>query len=192
MLAAAPPSFVGDARALRWFRPPNLPSSPGSGGLQPARNYPPTVVPSRSSPRGIRSFDSDDADFFLELLPGPRDRNGLPAVCDLEIPREKTDPDRRSRLAYLRPLGLLREVVDRWLMKAGNCCPAWPPAVLAVYVEATAGTTPKRGCSTACGSVAALTGQWEASDSTTAPDSLVETLAAESYRDTGFRRGRKC
>src|SRR5262249_44438823 len=29
-------------------------------------------------PKGLRSFDQHDADFFLELLPGPRDRNGLP------------------------------------------------------------------------------------------------------------------
>src|SRR5262249_50571146 len=29
-------------------------------------------------PKGLRSFDAGDADFFLELLPGPRDRDGLP------------------------------------------------------------------------------------------------------------------
>jgi SpoVK/Ycf46/Vps4 family AAA+-type ATPase len=29
-------------------------------------------------PRGLRSFERDDADFFLRLLPGPRDRDGLP------------------------------------------------------------------------------------------------------------------
>ena len=29
-------------------------------------------------PKGLRSFDAHDADFFLELLPGARDRNGLP------------------------------------------------------------------------------------------------------------------
>ena len=29
-------------------------------------------------PKGLRSFDREDADFFLELLPGPRDRLGLP------------------------------------------------------------------------------------------------------------------
>ena len=32
----------------------------------------------RVVPKGLRSFDSKDADFFLELLPGPRDRDGLP------------------------------------------------------------------------------------------------------------------
>src|SRR4029078_9113431 len=30
------------------------------------------------APTGLRSFDAHDADFFLELLPGPRDRDGLP------------------------------------------------------------------------------------------------------------------
>ena len=29
-------------------------------------------------PKGLRSFDGNDADFFLELLPGPLDREGLP------------------------------------------------------------------------------------------------------------------
>src|SRR4029453_6532683 len=30
-------------------------------------------------PKGLRSFDAGDADFFVELLPGPRDRDGLPS-----------------------------------------------------------------------------------------------------------------
>lgn len=34
--------------------------------------------PSRIVPKGLRSFDAHDEDFFLELLPGPRDRDGLP------------------------------------------------------------------------------------------------------------------
>ena len=29
-------------------------------------------------PKGLRSFDAYDADFFLDLLPGPRDKEGLP------------------------------------------------------------------------------------------------------------------
>src|SRR5262249_1459413 len=29
-------------------------------------------------PKGLRAFDAQDADFFLELLAGPRDRDGLP------------------------------------------------------------------------------------------------------------------
>lgn len=30
-------------------------------------------------PRGLRAFTKDDWDFFLKLIPGPRDRSGLPA-----------------------------------------------------------------------------------------------------------------
>src|ERR1700740_1883795 len=29
-------------------------------------------------PKGLRSFDANDRDFFLQLLPGPRDQDGLP------------------------------------------------------------------------------------------------------------------
>jgi serine/threonine protein kinase len=34
--------------------------------------------PIRVVPKGLRSFDAHDADFFLQLLPGPRDKHGLP------------------------------------------------------------------------------------------------------------------
>ena len=45
-------------------------------------------------PKGLRSFDAQDADFFLELLPGPRDRDGLPDSIRFWKTRiEQTDPD---------------------------------------------------------------------------------------------------
>ena len=34
--------------------------------------------PTKVIPKGLRSFDASDASFFLELLPGPFDRDGLP------------------------------------------------------------------------------------------------------------------
>jgi eukaryotic-like serine/threonine-protein kinase len=34
--------------------------------------------PIKIVPKGLRCFDAQAADFFLELLPGPRDRQGLP------------------------------------------------------------------------------------------------------------------
>ena len=50
-------------------------------------------------PKGLRSFDSDDAEFFLRLLPGPRDRDGLPqSVRFWKRHIEQTDP--------LRPTGM--------------------------------------------------------------------------------------
>ena len=59
--------------------------SPPPGSTQEATPVPTTSRPSDSDqrpikivPKGLRSFDEHDADFFLELLPGPRDREGLP------------------------------------------------------------------------------------------------------------------
>ena len=43
--------------------------------------------PIRIVPKGLRSFDRHDADFFLELLSGPRDRDGLPdSIFAVQLP----------------------------------------------------------------------------------------------------------
>ena len=63
-------------------------------------------------PKGLRSFDAQDADFFLELLPGPRDRDGLPdSIRFWKIPH-RGDGRRRHfcRGPDLRSVGL-RQVV---------------------------------------------------------------------------------
>ena len=53
-----------------------------------------TARPVTIVPKGLRSFDAHDADFFLELLPGPRDRDGLPDSIRFWKTRiEETDPD---------------------------------------------------------------------------------------------------
>ncbi|MCH8969539.1 MAG: serine/threonine protein kinase [Planctomycetes bacterium] len=50
--------------------------------------------PIRIVPKGLRSFDAHDADFFLELLPGARDREGLPDSIRFWKTRiEETGPD---------------------------------------------------------------------------------------------------
>ncbi len=36
--------------------------------------------PLKIVPRGLRHYDATDANFFLELVPGPRDREGLPRI----------------------------------------------------------------------------------------------------------------
>jgi hypothetical protein len=36
------------------------------------------AIPIKIVPKGLRSFDAEDKDFFLELLPGPRRGDGLP------------------------------------------------------------------------------------------------------------------
>src|SRR5262249_53288489 len=67
-----------------------------------AATPPPSPVPTPSDqqairivPKGLRCFDAGDADFFLELLPGPRDRDGLPDSIRFWKARiEATDADR--------------------------------------------------------------------------------------------------
>src|SRR5262249_51161914 len=63
---------------------PSLAGPPPSSAQEAAAS-PPTPGRSDSDgqaikiiPKGLRSFDQHDAPFFLELLPGPRDRDGLP------------------------------------------------------------------------------------------------------------------
>ena len=51
--------------------------------------------PIRIVPRGLRSFQTEDSDFFLELLPGPRGRDGLPTSLRFWKTRiEERNPDR--------------------------------------------------------------------------------------------------
>src|SRR5208283_2505257 len=53
-------------------------------------------------PKGLRSFDAGDADFFLELLPGPRDREGLPDSLRFWKTRiEETDTDNTFRVGLI-------------------------------------------------------------------------------------------
>ena len=97
--------------------------------------------PARIVPKGLRSFDADDADFFLELLPGPRDRNGLPATIRFWKRRvEELDPDETFPVAVLYgPSGCGKSS----LVKAG-LIPQLAGHVVPVYVEATADDTEVR------------------------------------------------
>ena len=63
------PSFSGTSSGLMSSRTETLQDSSDSADNQRVAK----VVP-----KGLRSFDRHDADFFLQLLPGPRDRHGLP------------------------------------------------------------------------------------------------------------------
>ena len=89
-------------------------------------------------PRGLRSFEAADADFFLELLPGPRDRTGLPDSLRFWKTRvEETDPDETFTVALLYgPSGCGKSS----LIKAG-LLPRLAARVEAVYVEATGADT---------------------------------------------------
>jgi formylglycine-generating enzyme required for sulfatase activity len=135
---------------LRHF----LAGSVATGGppvaLRAATGEPPVatepVTPSDSAPlrvvpRGLRCFDAADADFFLELLPGPRDRDGLPDSIRFWKGRvEETDPDHTFAVGLIYgPSGCGKSS----LIKAG-LLPRLGGHVLPVYVEAAADQTEAR------------------------------------------------
>ena len=66
----------------------------------------------RVVPKGLRAFDVEDADFFLTLVPGPRDRDGLPeAIRSWKRRIEERDPERTFSVGLaLRAVGQ-RQVV---------------------------------------------------------------------------------
>jgi serine/threonine protein kinase/formylglycine-generating enzyme required for sulfatase activity len=92
-------------------------------------------------PKGLRSFDAHDADFFLELLPGARDRNGLPESIRFWKTRiETTNPDGTFAMGLIYgPSGCGKSS----LVKAG-LLPRLSPDVVSVYLEATPDETELR------------------------------------------------
>jgi eukaryotic-like serine/threonine-protein kinase len=117
------------------------PVAPASGATPEATLAPPTAARFDSDgravkiiPKGLRSFDQHDADFFLELLPGPRDRDGLPESLRFWKTRiEATDLDVTFKVGLIYgPSGCGKSS----LVKAG-LLPRLAKHVLAVYVEAT-------------------------------------------------------
>jgi serine/threonine protein kinase/formylglycine-generating enzyme required for sulfatase activity len=121
-------------------------------------------------PKGLRSFDAADADFFLELLPGPRDRDGLPdSIRFWKTHIETTDPDTGFSVGLIYgPSGCGKSS----LVKAG-LLPRLAKSVTPVYVEATASDTETRILKRLVGQVANLPSNL----------ALTESLAA-------LRRGR--
>ena len=92
-------------------------------------------------PKGLRSFDKHDSDFFLELLQGPRDRDGLPESIRFWKTRiESTDPDASFRVGLIYgPSGCGKSS----LVKAG-LLPRLEDHVRSVYIEATPEGTDSR------------------------------------------------
>jgi formylglycine-generating enzyme required for sulfatase activity len=97
--------------------------------------------PVKIVPKGLRSFDAEDGDFFLELLPGPRDREGLPDCIRFWKTRiGKQDPDKTFAVGVLYgPSGCGKSS----LVKAGML-PRLSQEVIAVYLEATPAETEAR------------------------------------------------
>jgi eukaryotic-like serine/threonine-protein kinase len=145
----------------------------------PANMPPPTSdsQPLKVVPKGLRSFDAHDADFFLELLPGPRDREGLPDSLRFWKTRiEETDADNTFSVGLIYgPSGCGKSS----LVKAG-LLPRLAEEVIAVYVEATAEETETR----------LLNGLRKRCEALLANLGLTETLAA-LRRGQGLPVGKK-
>jgi serine/threonine protein kinase/formylglycine-generating enzyme required for sulfatase activity len=137
-------------------------------------------------PKGLRSFDTQDAYFFLELLPGPRDREGLPeSIRFWKSKIEEKDPDDTFSVGLIYgPSGCGKSS----LIKAG-LLPRLSRDVIPVYLEATGLDTErallnclrKRLIPEAAGHHSARPGQAEG---------LKETLAA-LRRGQGLPDGKK-
>ena len=158
-----PAAFLGSASRPCWqgrwlcFRSPSWAVFvPCCRGKPLRRSSPPATTPTSDHPplkivpKGLRSFDAHDADFFLELLPGPRDRDGLPDSIRFWKTRiEETDPDNTFAVGLIYGPSRLRQVVagqsrpvaapDRrragclhrgHRQRDGNSPAEWPPQTL--------------------------------------------------------------
>ncbi|HUY35565.1 MAG TPA: protein kinase [Pirellulales bacterium] len=140
------PDAAPDRRAGGVSPPVVSPAAPiASEILTPIayRPSPPTSdsQPIKIVPKGLRSFDEHDADFFLELLPGPRDRDGLPdSLRFWKTLIEETDADQTFLVGLIYgPSGCGKSS----LIKAG-LAPRLSQQVIVVYLEASAGKTELR------------------------------------------------
>ncbi|MBW3596007.1 MAG: SUMF1/EgtB/PvdO family nonheme iron enzyme [Planctomycetes bacterium] len=92
-------------------------------------------------PKGLRSFDEHDADFFLQLLPGPRDRWGLPeSVRFWKLRIEESDGDKTFKVGVIYgPSGCGKSS----LVRAG-LLPRLSDRVATIYIEVAADDTELR------------------------------------------------
>ena len=92
-------------------------------------------------PKGLWSYDAEDAYFFLDMLPGPRRAEGLPESIHFWKSRiEETDPDETFTVGVIYgPSGCGKSS----LVKAG-LIPRLVDSVIPIYIEATAGETEAR------------------------------------------------
>ncbi len=91
----------------------------------------------RVIPKGLRSFDTDDADFFLGLLHGPRDRDGLPESVRFWKARIEAVDSFPVGLIY-GPSGCGKSS----MVKAG-LLPLLAPRVITIYEVATSDLEPR-------------------------------------------------
>ena len=134
-LAAAGGALVASAHSMGMANAVAAVDS-HTGPPSGSESCPVTVVP-----KGLRSFDEHDADFYLQLLPGPRDRDGLPDSLRFWKTRiEETDAERTFPVGLIYgPSGCGKSSQ----VKAG-LLPRLSDEVIHVYLEATPEQTEAR------------------------------------------------
>ena len=92
-------------------------------------------------PKGLRAFDSHDSDFFLELIPGARDREGLPESLRFWKTRiAETERENTFSMGLIYgPSGCGKSSFVR-----AGLIPRLPAHVQPIYVEATPADTESR------------------------------------------------
>jgi serine/threonine protein kinase/formylglycine-generating enzyme required for sulfatase activity len=87
-------------------------------------------------PKGLRAFDSGDADFFLRLLPGPVDRDGLPDIIRFWKTRIETLDANETF-----PVGIIygRSGCGKSSLVRAGLVPRLADHVVSVYVDASMG-----------------------------------------------------
>ena len=135
---ASPMTLIGDGLQLVGWQMAYTEATPNPA---PARTDTYSRPAVKIVPKGLRSFDKNDADYFLELLPGPRDRDGLPDSLRFWKTRiETTEPDAAFKVGLIYgPSGCGKSS----MVKAG-LIPRLAKPIRTVYIEATLDETEAR------------------------------------------------
>jgi TIR domain len=135
---------------LKWYIEVEQPDALGQSSVQREKPRPAATKASGQPgapvepkiaivPKGLRSFDANDSDFFLQLLPGPRDQDGLPESIRFWKHRIESIDDQGFSVGVIYgPSGCGKSS----LVKAG-LLPRLARRAVSVYVEATAPGRPK-------------------------------------------------
>ncbi len=99
------------------------------------RDSPPLpTTPAIVVPKGLNSYDASDSDFFLQLLPGPRDRDGLPNSIRFWKSRiEQRDADETFRVGLIYG----RSGCGKSSFVKAGLLPQLSAEVIPIYLEAT-------------------------------------------------------